>query len=375
MRPVAAALGIPPAVDRLYRQVYAGSGTPVDDVARSLMRTREELLDELAVMIAGGIARVEGDILYVVAPAEALGIMLAQESRKLGETSSRLEALARALPFLGEGSPQADAAADALAIDGEVFTGGNVPQTLVRWIEETSGEMLFLRPDQWRMPSESMMFQATMSAVRSGRVVRAIYPARALEEAPDVLVSRARSGEQIRVVPEVHTRLAIVGTARAMLPDPPGVANDRRLVIRQRGIVEMLVAYFDALWDSAAAIPAPRHRRRPPRPPAPAAHPARRRREGRADRAHPGHEPAHRAPPHPRSDERPGRRHPLRGRRRGRPPRLDLAALRLVLRVDRVARGRQHHGVRRLLDAPRPRPLRPVELAVGRDVERLAARP
>ena len=227
MRPVAAALGIPPAVDRLYRQVYAGSGTPVDDVARSLMRTREQLLDELAVMIAGGIARVEGDILYVVPPAEALGLMLAQESRKLSETSSRLEALARALPFLGEGAPQPDATTDALAIDGEVFTGGNVPQTLVRWIEETSGEMLFLRPDQWRMPSESMMFQATMSAVRSGRVVRAIYPARALEEAPDVLVSRARSGEQIRVVPEVHTRLAIVGTARAMLPDPPGVANDR----------------------------------------------------------------------------------------------------------------------------------------------------
>lgn len=86
-------------------------------------------------------------------------------------------------------------------------------------------------------------------------MVRAIYPARALEEAPDALIARARSGEQIRVVPEVHTRLVVVGTARALMPDPPGMANERRLVVRQRGLVEMLVAYFDALWDSAAAVP------------------------------------------------------------------------------------------------------------------------
>ena len=61
--------------------------------------------------------------------------------------------------------------------------------------------------------------------MRDGRVVRAIYPARALEEAPEVLLSRAEIGEQIRVVPEVHTRLAVVGPRRAMLPDPPGPAR------------------------------------------------------------------------------------------------------------------------------------------------------
>lgn len=254
MRPVAQALGIPPAVDRLYRQVHAASGTPVDDVAQSLFRTREELLEELGPMIASGVVRIEDDVFQVASPAESLGLMLAEESRTVNAAAARLEALARALPFLGEAG-YAPEAPGTVAIDGEILTSGNVPQVLVQWIEETSGDMLFLRPDQWRMPSESMMFQATMSAVRSGRVVRAIYPARALEEAPEVLVSRARSGEQIRVVPEVHTRMAVIGTSRAMLPDPPGVSNDRRLVIRQRGLVEMLVAYFDALWDSAAAVP------------------------------------------------------------------------------------------------------------------------
>ncbi|WP_426245731.1 DNA-binding response regulator [Nocardioides sp. LHG3406-4] len=255
MRPVAAALGLPPEVDRLYRQVYAGSGTRVDEVAQSLLRTREQLLAELGPMISSGVVRLEDDVLHVASPAESLGLMLAAESRKADEVAQRLAGLSRALPFLGEGDSRVEDV-HALAIDGERLSSDrSVPQTLVSWIEETSGEVLFLRPDQWRMPSESMMFQATMTAVRAGRVVRAIYPARALQEAPDVLVSRARSGEQIRVVPEVHTRLAIVGTNRAMLPDPPGVANAHRLVIRQRGLIEMLVAYFDALWDTAAAVP------------------------------------------------------------------------------------------------------------------------
>lgn len=256
MRPVAAALGIPPAVDRLYRQVYAGSGTSVDEVARSLLRSREELLDELAPMIRGGVVRVgDDDVLHVAPPAESLAMMLAEETRKISAATARLEGLARALPFLGESGTGRGTESDASQIDGEVLATGDVPGQLVQWIEETSGELLFLRPDQWRMPSESTMFQATSGAVRAGRSVRAIYPARALQEAPDVLIGRARVGEQIRVVPEVHTRLAVVGTGRAMIPDPPGVANDRRLVIRQGGLVEMLVAYFDALWDTAAAVP------------------------------------------------------------------------------------------------------------------------
>ena len=255
MRPIAAALGIPPAVDRLYRQVYSGRGSRVDEVAASLLRTRAQLLDELSPMVAAGVVRVEDDLLQVAPPAEALALMLAAEARTISATVGRLEGLARALPHLGEAGGGNVDLEESLALDGEVDVGGDVVERLARWIEETSGEILFLRPDQWRLSTEGRMAQTTAAALRAGRTVRAIYPARALEEAPDVLVGRARDGELIRVVPEVHTRLAVVGTNRAMLPDPPGTARDRRLVIRERGLVEMLVAYFDALWDTAAAVP------------------------------------------------------------------------------------------------------------------------
>ena len=136
----------------------------------------------------------------------------------------------------------------------------------MRWINESPGDLCFLRPDQWRLPSESEMALAVNAAVQQGRRVRAIYPARALQEAPAILIGRAAIGEQIRVLPEVTTRMLVIGTSRALLPDPLGVGNDRRVVIRQPSIVAGADAYFDLLWDRAVGRAHPRPGRGPPRP-------------------------------------------------------------------------------------------------------------
>jgi DNA-binding NarL/FixJ family response regulator len=39
-----------------------------------------------------------------------------------------------------------------------------------------------------------------------------------------------------------------------MLPEPLGVGNQRRILIRQQSIVQVLTAWFDQLWDSATAV-------------------------------------------------------------------------------------------------------------------------
>ena len=59
------------------------------------------------------------------------------------------------------------------------------------------------------------------------------------------------------------TRLAVIGD-RVLLPDPPGLANERRLLVRQPGLVELVVSYFEALWDRAVAVPALDHGEAPP---------------------------------------------------------------------------------------------------------------
>lgn len=251
----AAALGLTSAQAQLYRQVLPESGTSLAALAAGLLRTPEQLLAELSPLVDEGVVRVEGDTLHVADPGEALGLLLRRWSATLTEAGDRLTRVGLAVPELDSPREVARGATEAQPLDGEVLLGGDVPALLNRWLAETDGELLFLRPDQWRLPSESAMAVAVAAAVQQGRRTRAIYPARALREAPAVLVGRASIGEEIRVVPEVPTRLAIIGS-RALLPDPPGLGHERRLVIRQPGLVAILASYFEALWDRSVAVSA-----------------------------------------------------------------------------------------------------------------------
>jgi hypothetical protein len=255
VRHLATALGLSGAQEELYRQVLPASGAHVADISAGLLRTPDQLLAELAPLVREGVVRLEDGRLHVVPPAEVVVLMLTRWAASLSEAGDQLTHLARAVPQLAPGAAPPVASGETSPLDGEVVMGGDVPSVLVGWIEESADDLLFLRPDQWRMPSESVMAVAVTAAILEGRQARAIYPARALREAPSVLIGRATIGEQIRVVPEVPTRLAVIGN-RAMVPDPPGLASERRLVLRQPGLVEMLTSYFELLWDRAVAVPA-----------------------------------------------------------------------------------------------------------------------
>jgi hypothetical protein len=91
--------------------------------------------------------------------------------------------------------------------------------------------------------------------IRSGRRSRAIYPARVLEEAPDVIRARAEAGEQVRIVAEVPARISVLGSTAAVLSDRWGVSTGRRLVVREESLVAALGALFHALWERAMAVP------------------------------------------------------------------------------------------------------------------------
>ena len=251
--PLADAFGLPTRMDELYRQALSGSGGSLTALATSLFIAPDEFVRQLEPLLALDIVRIEDDTLSVASPVDAMSRYVAGQAVTVAEVGAQLNRLAAALPVLAElggGTPEID----STAIDGELSTDVNVPRILVSWIGESPGDLCFLRPDQWRLPSESEMALAVDTAVRAGRRVRAIYPARALQEAPAMLLGRAAIGEQIRMLPEVPTRMAIVGATRAMLPEPLGVGNQRRILIRQQSIVQVLTAWFDQLWDSATAV-------------------------------------------------------------------------------------------------------------------------
>jgi predicted DNA-binding transcriptional regulator len=251
---VLAALGLPSQMEPVYRRILAGSGQSVDEVAASLLISQADLLDQLAPLMALGIVTVDDGVLGVLDPATATSRALAAQAADLGVAARELARFAEVLPFLADGRELQSS--DDQLIDGDVSSQADIPALIAQWIREKRGDVCFLRPDQWRLPSESEMAVAVGNAVREGRRVRAIYPARAMSEAPHMLRMRAAIGEEIRVVPSVLTRLVIVGPRRAIVPEPLGTGSDHRVVVRQASLVGMLQAYFDELWETGSHVDA-----------------------------------------------------------------------------------------------------------------------
>ncbi|WP_125037360.1 LuxR C-terminal-related transcriptional regulator [Nocardioides sp. LS1] len=251
------ALGFPASVERIYQKVQLQSGRELLWVASALMSTPDQLLAELRPLLDTGIARVEDSRLYIDSPAEALARMAAVSAARAGEAHDRLEGLAAAIPFLTAGAvrPAPGDVHDITPIDGEISSGGQPVGLIAALIAQSKGDMLWLRPDQWRIPREDAMLKVVGDLIASGRKSRAIYPVRALHEAPATLTARAEVGEQIRVLPDLPTRMFIIGTTHAVLPEPMGFADEPRSLVRQRGLVEALTLLFELLWERAAPVP------------------------------------------------------------------------------------------------------------------------
>ena len=114
--------------------------------------------------------------------------------------------------------------------------------------------MLWLRPDQFRKPREDAMAHLVHEAIRSGRKSRAIYPVRAVSEVPDTLRLRSEVGEQIRLLPDLPTRMIIIGTTHVILPEPLGFMDEPRTLVRQQGWVEAMTLWFESMWDRAVPL-------------------------------------------------------------------------------------------------------------------------
>lgn len=253
---VITALGFPKAADRAYHQVLGQNGREVVSVAQALLMTVEELLHELGPLVDRGIVVVEDARLFVLSPAEAVGRVLAESSEAVERSHAQLEAVARAVPFLTASNvrPAEGEVQDVQPVDGEISSGGNPVQLLAALIHGSRGDLLWLRPDQFRRPREDAMAEVVREQVEKGRRSRAIYPVRALTEAPDTIALRAEVGEEIRLLPQLPTRMFIIGTTHVILPEPLGFVDEPRSLVRQRGWVEAMTLWFEALWEKAAPL-------------------------------------------------------------------------------------------------------------------------
>ncbi|GAA1775507.1 hypothetical protein GCM10009795_021860 [Nocardioides hankookensis] len=254
---VLTALGHPAALELAYQRLRPQSGRELSRVAAALLRSPEELQADLAPLVEVGAVRVSGTVLEVATPVELLRGVVDEQAASAEQARALLDGVGRAIGLLAADQRLSATghSGDTRPVEGEVWVGGDVFGRVRTTLLGSSGDLAWLRPDQWRGSREDRMVDLVAEVVAQGRRSRAIYPVRALHDAPHVLAARLAAGEEIRVLPELPTRLLVIGDSHAVMPEPLGLADLPLAVVRLPGVVEAMGSWFEELWGRAA-VPA-----------------------------------------------------------------------------------------------------------------------
>lgn len=247
------ALGFDAAEEGVYRALLRRSPTTVAGLAAAVRRSREDVVTAVRRFEAVGLADVHGETVVAAPPDQALRRVIDDEGRRLREGQEQLDALRRMLPSLAAehmvaGEPRGE------AVGIEVVEHDRIVEVVQSLTARASGELLWIRPDQWRIPEGHAVDAWVADLLRSGRRSRVIYPARALEEAPEAVRRRAELGENVRLLADVPGRLAVLGDVAIVREDLAG-GSGAVLVLRQPALVDLARALFEELWQRALAVP------------------------------------------------------------------------------------------------------------------------
>ena len=83
----------------------------------------------------------------------------------------------------------------------DVIPAGQVVDAMTTLVASTTGEMLFMRPDQWFLPVGLQMDEVVTTAVANGRASRALYPFKLLDQRHESVDQRIRAGELVAAAP------------------------------------------------------------------------------------------------------------------------------------------------------------------------------
>jgi DNA-binding Lrp family transcriptional regulator len=247
-------LGFTVQQEELYRVLLRNPGSSAPALAALVGAEEDEVREHLVRFVGAGIVDLRGEVVLARPPTEAIARLLAEEGRRLETRGAQLEAVRDLLPTLSA-DHLTSSAPKGRAVALELVDGDDLAQLVRSLSAGSTGDLLWLRPDQWKTAPAKAIDGWIQDLVRAGRRSRAIYPARVIAEAPAMIRERAEAGEHIRILAEVPARLAIMGSTAALLTERFGEATERRLVVRQPALVGALTLMFEGLWEKAMAVP------------------------------------------------------------------------------------------------------------------------
>ncbi len=259
-----AELGVERRLEEIYELVRPLTGQSVGAVLESVPDAARGDLDQLATL---GLLALT-DTVEVRTIGEAVADLLAEQADAVRAAAAGLDRIRRAVPALREDLEALPAEGAPLHAASVVEDG--VEDMLADWISRCPGQIWWIRSGPFGHHDEGKVAVALRSAMARGVRSRAIYPAIAVEEVPDVIFARADAGEEVRFVAELPGRMGMVGGIGAMLPEPwrgpmaglPRVIGNRRIQLHQPALLAVLDAYFEELWARAVVLPGFEHGRR-----------------------------------------------------------------------------------------------------------------
>lgn len=247
-------LGFSAPQEELYRVILRNSGATREELAQLVARPVDKVCEDVRRIAALGLVDLRGDTVVGLPPGQALLRVITEESRRLHSVGEQLESLRRLLPSL-TAEHLTSQAPKGEPVTVEVLPPEEVIELIQTLVPTSTGDLLWMRPDQWRYPSLAVSDSRVERLVRGGRRSRAIYPARVLEEAPELVRSRSQFGEHVRILADVPLRVAVLGDTAAVVGEPLGDSRGRGLVIRQELMIKAMRLYFECQWDKAMAVP------------------------------------------------------------------------------------------------------------------------
>jgi hypothetical protein len=248
------ALGFSAAQEHLYRTLLRNSGCTLAELAALVSAPVERLREDVGRISALGLVELRDDSVVALPPQQALTKLIGDETRRLRTARDQLDSLHGLVPSLTAEHLSSQAPAGQ-PVTGEIVRADDVVDVIRSLAPNCSGDLLWMRPDQWRSPEGAVVDRCVMELMRAGRRSRAIYPAQVLQEAPGVVRERSAVGEHVRVLAHVPWRIAVLGDAAAMLPQDLAVPRGPVLVVRQQAVIEVLRQLFETMWDKAMAVP------------------------------------------------------------------------------------------------------------------------
>ena len=249
-------LGLSDRQERLYRALLRVPAMTPATAAEHLGTAPDgaafrEAVDDL---MARGLVLRAVDDLVAAPPERALARLVSDEHHRLQGLREQLAAVRGLLPAL-EAEHRLTRHARGENVQLQAIRSHEVVPALQALALETSGELRWFRPDQWRMAEGQVVDRWVGELIAQGRRSRAVYPARVMEEAAEVVRRRAEMGEHVRVLGDVPGRLAIIGDVAALVPSRFDVPDDAVLIVRQAALVESLTLMFESLWERALVVP------------------------------------------------------------------------------------------------------------------------